>query len=55
MATTSSAESDFSRLHLAKTDFRSKLICLAMKEFIQAGVIIAIARKIAVPFDFLGW
>jgi hypothetical protein len=52
MATSSSVKSDFSRLRFAKTDYRSKMECLALEWFMQASDLIAIARKVAVPIDF---
>jgi hypothetical protein len=52
MATSSSVKSDFSRLRFAKTDYRSKMECLALEWFMQARDLIAIARKVAVPIDF---
>jgi hypothetical protein len=45
-------DSDFSRLRFAKTDYRSKLTCLAMEGSMRASDLIAIARKMAVPIDF---
>jgi hypothetical protein len=55
MATTSSVESDFSRLRFAKTDYRNKLTGPAMERSMQASDPIAIARKMVVPIDFPGW
>jgi hypothetical protein len=51
-ATTSSVESDFSRLRFAKSDYRSNITCFNMEGSVQASDLISIARKIAVPTDF---
>jgi hypothetical protein len=55
IATTSTVETDFSRLRFAKTNYRSKLTCFSIEASMQTSDLVAIACKMAMPIDFLCW